>query len=558
MAHRDHQFDFDFIVIGSGFGGSVSALRLGEKGYKVAVIEMGRRWTPENLPHTSWSVHRWLWRPKLGLRGFFNMRFFKHATIFHGCAVGGGSITYACTLLSPPEKVWEAGSWRGLADWKAEMPQHYETASRMLGVSENRILGPADHVLRKAAEAAGCGETFYHTKVGIFEPAEGEPGNQTFPDPYFGGEGPARTTCIGCGGCMMGCRYGAKNTLDITYLYLAEKHGAQILPETRVVNVQPLNGIGDGRAGYAVSTVKSTAWIRRQPRRFTCRGVVFSASSLGTMELLFQLKEKGSLPAISGQLGQHVRTNSESLIGARAPGYSEDVSQGIAIGSGIYIDENTHIEAVRYPSGSDAMGFLTTILTNGHPGPQRVGLWLKNVAASLLRHPFKTVRVLQPLGWAREFVILLCMQALDGEIEMRWQRPWFWPFRKFLVSRGEKVPTYIPKANEFAEKLAQVTGGFPMSMLPEILFDVPGTAHCIGGCVIADNPADGVVDAQHRVFNYKNMYICDGSVVSANLGVNPSLTITALAERAMSFIPRAAETDWNDKAWNDAAETLHS
>jgi len=548
MAQSNNQFDFDFIVIGSGFGGSVSALRLAEKGYTVAVMEMGRRWTPDNLPRTSWSIHRWLWRPSLGLRGFFNIQFFKHATIFHGCAVGGGSITYACTLLSPPEKVWENGSWKQLADWKAEMPQHYKTAAQMLGVTENRILGPADLLLKKAAEAAGSGSTFYCTKVGIFQPAQGEPGNQTFPDPFFGGEGPPRTTCIGCGGCMMGCRYGAKNTLDLTYLYLAEKHGARIFPETRVVNVQPLDGFGDGSTGYEVGTVNSTAWIHRQAARFTCHGVVFSASSLGTMELLFQLKEKGSLPALSGQLGQHVRTNSESLIGARTPGYSEDVSQGIAIGSGIYIDEHTHIEAVRYPNGSDTMGFLTTILTDGRPGPQRIAIWLKNVIAAFLRHPVKTVRVLQPLGWAREFVILLCMQTLDGEIEMRWQRPWFWPFRKFLVSRGEKVPTYIPKANDFARTLAQLTGGFPMSMLPEILFDVPGTAHCIGGCVIADSSGHGVVDAHHRVFNYKNMYICDGSVVSANLGVNPSLTITALAERAMSFIPPARDTDWNDSA----------
>jgi cholesterol oxidase len=548
MVPRDRQFDFDFIVIGSGFGGSVSALRLAEKGYRVAVMEMGRRWTPDNLPRTSWSIHRWIWRPNLGLRGFFNIQFFRHATIFHGCAVGGGSITYACTLLPPPEKVWQAGSWTGLANWKAEMPQHYETASRMLGVTENRILGPADLLLKKAAEGAGIGHTFYCTNVGIFQPAEGRLGNQTFPDPFFGGEGPARTTCVGCGGCMMGCRYGAKNTLDLGYLYLAEKHGARIFPETRVVNVKPLDGIGDGSTGYEVSTVKSTAFIRHQPRHFTCRGVVFSASSLGTMELLFHLKEKGSLPAISNQLGQHVRTNSESLIGARTPGYSQDVSQGIAIGSGIYIDEHTHIEAVRYPNGSDAIGFLTTILTNGRPGPQRIALWSKNVIVSLLRHPVKTVRVLQPLGWAKEFVVLLCMQALDGEIEMRWQRPWFWPFRKFLVSRGEKVPTYIPKANEFAQKYAQLTGGFPMSMLPEILFDVPGTAHCIGGCVIADSSTRGVVDSQHRVFNYKNMYICDGSVVAANLGVNPSLTITALAERAMSFIPPAEETDWKDAA----------
>jgi len=545
---RDQKFDFDFIIIGSGFGGSVSAHRLVEKGYRVAVMEMGRRWTPDNLPQTSWSLHRWLWRPNIGLRGFFNIQFFKHATMFHGCAVGGGSITYACTLLPPPEKVWQAASWTGLSDWKSEMPVHYETAGRMLGIVENRILGPADLLLKKAAEATGSGQTFYCTKVGIFQPAAGEAGGKTFPDPYFGGEGPSRTTCIACGGCMMGCRYGAKNTLDVGYLYLAEKHGAEVFPETRVVNVKPLNGSSDGSAGYEVDTVKSTARIRRHPRQFTCRGVIFCASSLGTMELLFQLKEKGSLPAISSQLGQHVRTNSESLIGARTPGYSQDVSEGIAIGSGVYIDEHTHIEAVRYPRGSDAMGFLTTILTDGRPGPRRIALWLKNVIKSMLRHPFKTVRVLQPLGWAREFVILLCMQTLDGEIEMRWQRPWFWPFRKFLVSRGEKVPTYIPKANEFAKTLARLTGGFPMSMLPEILFNVPGTAHCIGGCVIADNSTHGVVDARHRVFNYKNMYICDGSVVAANLGVNPSLTITALAERAMSFIPPAVETEWNDGA----------
>jgi len=236
-----------------------------------------------------------------------------------------------------------------------------------------------------------------------------------------------------------------------------------------------------------------------------------------------------------------VRTNSESLIGARVPGCPEDLSQGIAIGSGVYIDEHTHIEAVRYPRGSDTMSLLTTILTPGRPGSRRIALWLKSACSSLLRHPRKTLRLFRPWGWAREAVILLCMQALDGEIEMRWQRPWFWPFRKFLVSRGEKIPTYIPQANEFAKKFAEVAGGTAMSTLPEILFDVPGTAHCIGGCVIADSPAKGVVDDRQRVFGYTNMYICDGSVVAANLGVNPSLTITALAERAMSFIAPADE-----------------
>ena len=320
MAPRNDQFDFDFIVIGSGFGGSVSAHRLVEKGYRVAVMEMGRRWTPDNLPRTSWSIHRWFWRPKLGLRGFFDMRLFRHVTILHGCAVGGGSITYASTLLAPPDKVWESGNWHGLADWKAEMPRHYETAARMLGVTENKILGPADRLLKKAADVVGSGHTFYHTHVGIFQPEEGEPGCKTVPDPFFGGEGPPRTTCTSCGGCIMGCRYGAKNTLDHNYLYLAEKHGAKVFPETKVVNVKPLAASDDGSSGYEVQTVRSTAWIRRHPQRFTSRGVVFSASSLGTMELLFRLKEKGSLPAISRQLGKHVRTNSESLIGARIPG----------------------------------------------------------------------------------------------------------------------------------------------------------------------------------------------------------------------------------------------
>jgi cholesterol oxidase len=542
------QYDFDFIVIGSGFGGSVSAHRLAEKGYRVAVIEMGRRWTPENLPHTNWSLRRWFWRPNLALRGFFNMRFFKHVTILHGCAVGGGSITYASTLLRPPDKVWEMGSWAGLSHWRAEMPEHYQTASRMLGVVENNILGPADHLLQKAATAFGVGSTFYRTNVGIFQAPEGQEGGKTFPDPFFGGEGPVRTTCNACGGCMVGCRFGAKNTLDQNYLYLAERRGAQVFPETKVVDVKPLDGAADGSQGYEVHTVDSLAWFRKRPQRLTCRSVVFAASSLGTTELLFRLKEKNSLPAISNQLGKHIRTNSESLIGVRIPGYRDDLSKGVAIGSGIYIDEHTHIEAVRYPSGSDVMSFLCTLLTGGRPGSSRIVLWAKNLALSMIRHPLKTARALQPFGWARECIILLCMQALDSHIDMCWERPWFWPFRKFLVSRGDKVPTYIPSANDFAEKFARMAGGTPMSMLPEILFDVPSTAHCLGGCVIANSAAEGVVDSRHRVFGYQNMYVCDGSVVAANLGVNPSLTITALAERAMGFIPPASAAPWKQGA----------
>jgi cholesterol oxidase len=538
--------DFDFIVIGSGFGGSVAAHRLTEKGYQVAVMEMGRRWGPEDFPSTNWSLWRWIWRPGLAMRGFFNLEFFRHVVIAHGCAVGGGSVTYGSTLMVPKDSIWGNGSWAGLAPWKTEMPPHYATASRMLGVTENRVLGPADHLLKRVADATGVGDTYYRTRVGIYQAPEGEAGGKTHPDPYFGGDGPERTTCIACGGCMMGCRYNAKNSLDKNYLYFAEKHGARVFAETKVVDVVPLNGKLDGSDGYEVQTVKSTPWLAKEPRRFTCRGVVFAASALGTMDLLFRLKEKGSLPMISDQLGNRVRTNAESMIGVRVPGTREDLSKGVAIGSGIYLDQYTHIEAMRYPEGSDALAFLCTLLTNGRPGWTRILLLVRNFLGAMLRHPVRTVRCLHPFGWTRESLLLLCMQTLDGYIDMRLGRVWFWPFRKSLVSRGRRIPTYIPQANDFASKAAELIGGTPMSMVTEILFDIPCTAHILGGCAMAASPAQGVVDYRHRVFGYKNMYVCDGSVIAANLGVNPSLTICALSERAMGHIQPAANMEWDD------------
>ena len=540
--------DFDYIVIGSGFGGSVSAHRLTEKGYRVGVMEMGRRWTAENLPRTNWMIWRWIWRPELALRGFFNMEPFRHVVILHGCAVGGGSITYANTMLIPKDLIWDNGSWAGLARWKSEMPAHYATATRMLGVTENRVLGPADEILRSAAAAVGKGDTFYRTRVAVFEAPDGGVQGEGRPDPYFAGEGPERNTCVGCGGCMVGCRFNAKNTLDKNYLYLAEKRGARVFPETRVVDVVPLNGRADGSDGYEVRTVRSTAWIAREPRRFTCRGVVFAASALGTMDLLFRLKQSGSLPEVSDCLGGRVRTNAESLIGVRVPGARQDLSKGVAIGSGIYIDDHTHIEAVRYPAGSDAMGLLSTPLTGGSRGRLRILRWPGTLAGALLRHPWRTIRCLHPFGWARESLIFLCMQSLDGHISMRLGRPWFWPFQKTLMSHGRRIPTYIPAANQFAQIVANMTGGMPLSMVTEILFDVPGTAHILGGCPMSDTRATGVVDRRNRVFGYRNMYVCDGSVIAANLGVNPSLTICALTERAMTFIPSATETGWDDLA----------
>jgi len=307
------------------------------------------------------------------------------------------------------------------------------------------------------------------------------------------------------------------------------------------VDVAPLNGSGDGSEGYEVRTVNSMAWLRRDPRRFTARAVIFAASALGTMDLLFHLKDRRSLPALSDRLGDRVRTNAESLIGVRVPGCIEDLSEGVAIGSGVYIDEHTHIEATRYPAGSDSLGLLATPLAGGRPGWTRILVWLGVLAGALLRHPLRTIRCLHPFGFAQETLIMLCMQSTEGHIEMRSGRPWYWPFRKSLYSRGRRVATFIPQANEFAGKTAGLIGGTAMSMVTEILFDIPATAHILGGCPIGRSPDEGVVDDRHRVFGYKNLYVCDGSVIAANLGVNPSLTITAMAERAMSLIPSNSE-----------------
>lgn len=520
--------DYDYVIIGSGFGGSVSACRLAEKGYKVAVVEMGRRWKPEDFPKTTWSLRRWLWKPSLKLFGFYDMRPFKHVMILCGNAVGGGSITYANTLLSPPQRIWQSGSWQGLADWEADMPAHYAAARRMLGVTENRILGDADHLLRRAAEAQGCGDTFYKTDVAVYF---GDKPGQAHPDPYFDGEGPPRSSCIGCGGCMVGCRYNAKNTLDKNYLYFAEKRGAAVLAETRATDIRPLDGLR-GATGYAVDLESSTATFFKRRRTITAQHVILAASALGTMDLLMRCKQRGSLPNVSDKLGHDVRTNAESIVGVRFPGHRFDTSKGIAIGSGIHIDEHTHIEATRYSRGSDVLGLIATLMVSGK-GWRRIFKWL----ASAFVHPIRFARAAWPFGFARQTLIFLVMQTIDATLRMRMRRRWFWPFRRLLCTEGDRIPTNIPQANAFVERAAAQLGGLPITSWFEILFDMPMTAHCIGGCVMGADAAHGVIDAQHRVFGYDGLFVVDGSAVGANLGVNPSLTITALAERAMTFIP---------------------
>jgi cholesterol oxidase len=529
----DH--DFDFLVIGSGFGGSVSACRLAEKGYRVGVIEMGRRWTAADFPKSTWNLRRWMWKPGLKLFGFYDMRPFKHVMILCGNAVGGGSITYANTLLSPPPRVWQDGSWKGLADWERDMPAHYDVARRMLGVTENRILGDADRMLKRAAEAQGCGETFYRTDVAVYF---GDQPGQPHADPYFGGEGPPRSSCIGCGGCMVGCRFNAKNTLDKNYLYFAEQRGAKVFAETRVVDLRPLDADGTGAGGYELTVERSTAWWFKDRRTLTAKQVILSGSALGTMDLLMRAKQRGSLPRLSPRLGHDVRTNAESIVGVRFPGGQVDMSKGIAIGSGIHLDEFTHIEATRYSRGSDVLGLVATLLVAGK-GWGRIFKWL----ASAIAHPIKFARAAWPFGFARQTLILLVMQTLDATLRMRLRRRWFWPFGRLLCTEGTRIPTNIPQANAFVAKAAAQLGGTPITSWFEILFDMPMTAHCIGGCVMGADAEHGVIDAQHRVFNYDNLYVVDGSAVGANLGVNPSLTITALAERAMSFIPAKLDVD---------------
>ncbi len=514
--------DFDYVVVGSGFGGSVSACRLAEKGYSIGVIEMGRRWTATDFPKTTWNLWRWIWRPGLKLFGFYDMRPFKHVIVLCGNAVGGGSITYANTMLVPPDSVWSEGSWNGLSDWVHEMPAHYATARHMLGVTENRILGDADHMLKKMADEQGIGDSFYKTDVAVYF------GGADDADPYFGGKGPSRSPCVGCGGCMVGCRFNAKNTLDKNYLWFAEQRGARIIAETRVVDIRPLDA--DGTAGYELTTERSTAWFKRR-KTITARHVVLAASALGTMDLLMRCKQR-HLPAISDRLGSEVRTNSESLIGVRFPGKELDMSKGIAIGSGIHIDRFTHIEATRYSRGSDVLGLIATMLVTGR-GWRRIFAWL----GAGLRHPLKMMRASWPFGFARQTLILLVMQTIDASLKFRLRRRWFWPFRKLLCSDGDRIPTNIPAANAFAERAAAKFGGIPITSTTEILFDLPMTAHCIGGCVMGADATEGVIDAQHRVFGYRNLYVVDGAAVGANLGVNPSFTITALAERAMAFIP---------------------
>jgi cholesterol oxidase len=524
------QFDYDWVVVGSGFGGSVSALRLSEKGYSVAVLECGKRFGDKDFPKSTWDLRRYFWAPRLGLKGIFRLTQFKDVAVVSGCGVGGGSLGYANTLYVPGKEFFEDRQWAGLEDWETELAPHYEEAQRMLGVVVHEDDDPADQLLRELGEHLGVGETYRKTPVGIYF---GEPG-QTVADPFFGGEGPERTGCMRCGRCMVGCPHGAKNTLVKNYLWLAEGRGARVEPERLVTEVRPL-GAADGSDGYAISSERSGMIPGRGRRTVTARGVVFAAGPLGTNKLLQRCRLGGALPRISNRLGELVRTNSEMILAVTVPeDYPDDLTKRVAITSSIYPDPHTHIETVTYGNDGDSMSALYTLLTGDGTKATRP---LK-LLGQIVRHPVNFAKVMRPKGWSRRTIIVLVMQTLDNAIALRPKRKRNGDVRLTTEQDPEKPnPTFIPVANEAAEWLAERTGGIAQSSFSEAAFNVPNTAHILGGAVIGASPEEGVVDAKQRVFGYENLLVCDGAAVPANVGVNPSLTITALAEHAMAAVP---------------------
>jgi cholesterol oxidase len=522
---------WDFVIVGSGFGGSVSALRLSEKGYRVLVLEKGRRFGPNDFPKTNWDLRRWLWMPQAGMHGIFKMTFFEHVTIFSGVGVGGGSLTYANTLPVPKDDFFETGSWRGIAEWKRELMPHYRTAQRMLGAAPNPRMMPGDLVLRDIAREMGREEHFGPTDVAVYF---GEPG-KTVKDPFFGGKGPDRTGCIFCGACMTGCRHGAKNTLDKNYLYLAEQLGTVIEPETEVVALRPRDG-----GGYRIEA-KQGLGLAKTKLELTADRVVLSGGVLGTVDLLLRMKDdpKG-LPRLSPRTGELVRTNSESLIAVVSERRDLDLSKGVAIGSILHTDEHSHVEPVRYGEGS---GFFRLLLAPHAPGDTLMQRGVR-AASVLLESPMRTAKVLAVPDLAKYSQILLYMRTLEGTLSFRLGRSARTGFRRALeteLTPGAEPPrAFIPEATAIAERFGDKLHGMPVGMVTETLMGAPSTAHILGGACIGRDADEGVIDTGHEAFGYPGLYVIDGSSVSANPGVNPSLTITAMAERAMAGIsPKA-------------------
>ncbi len=524
--------DYDVVIVGSGFGGSVPALRLTEKGYRVAVLEAGRRFQDQDFPASSWHLRSFLFAPALRCFGIFRMSLVRNAFILSGAGVGGGSLVYAQTLYVPGEAFYKGAQWGHITDWQSELAPFYDQAKRMLGVTENPTMTPSDEAMLQLAREMGVAHTFRKTPVGVFF---GTPGVEVN-DPYFGGAGPRRTGCIEHGECMTGCRHNAKNTLVKNYLYLAERGGAKIFPLTTVTTVRPLL---DGR--YAVDTVRTDRVLRKVRRTITARHVIFAAATLGTQRLLHRMRDEGYLPHLSSRLGELTRTNSEAILGARTFRSDVDFTRGVAITSSFYPEKDTHIEPVRYGKNSNALGILATALADGGHGSRKFR-W----CAEFARNFGSMCRAMVLRHWSEQTIIALVMQSRDNSLTC-YTTPGL--FGRRLTSKqgiGEPNPEWIPIAHDAVRRLAKIIRGVPFGTFAD-LFGIPTTAHFLGGCVIGDSAETGVIDPYHRVYNDPGLHITDGSSVSANPGVNPSLTITALAERAMSFWPNKDEPDHRPK-----------
>ncbi|GIH12155.1 FAD-dependent oxidoreductase [Rugosimonospora africana] len=513
--------DYDVVVIGSGFGGSVAALRLAEKGYRVAVIEAGRRFADDEFPETSWDTKRFLWAPALRCFGIQRISLLRNVLVLSGAGVGGGSLVYANTLYRPLAPFYADPQWSGITDWSDELAPWYDQAERMLGVNTYQRDTPADQVMRRVAERMGVGETYHPTPVGVYF-------GQSGVDPYFGGAGPNRDACLNCGACMTGCRHNAKNTLVKNYLYLAEQLGAEILPLTTVTDVRP------AADGYRITTRRTGG---RRRATISAEQVVFAAGALGTQRLLHRMKATGALPGISDRLGALTRTNSESILGAKALDLGTDFTEGVAITSSFHPDEHTHVEPVRYGRGSGAMGLLQTVLVDGDSW-RPLRWW-----TTFLRRPGTNLRMLSPRKWSERTVIALVMQSLDNSLTVHYGRNWYGRRRMTSVQgHGAPNPRWIPAGNKAVRLIAEEIGGVAGGSWPDV-FNMPVTAHILGGAVIGSSPENGVVDPYHRVFGHPGLHVVDGAAVCANLGVNPSLTITAQAERAMALWPNRGDAD---------------
>ena len=527
-------YDYDVLVVGSGFGGSVTALRLTEKGYRVGVLEAGARFDESSFPKSSWDLQRFLFAPEIGCYGIQRINMLNNCLILSGAGVGGGSLVYANTLYEPLDAFYRDPSWSHITNWREELAPHYDQAKRMLGVVTNPTMTPSDEVMRQVADEMGVGDTFHPTPVGVFFGTAG----QEHPDPYFGGAGPARRGCLECGECMSGCRHHAKNMLTKNYLFLAERAGAEVHALTTVCEVRPLTA-----GGYRVTTRRTDAKSRQgrsTGRAFTAEQVVLSASALGTQKLLHAMRDQEVLPHVSERLGHLTRTNSESILGAVASGRDVDYSRGVAITSSFHPDEHTHIEPVRYGRGSNAMSLLQTVLTDDDADVLRWRVWLREMWSQR-----RSVKDLYDVKhWSERTVIALVMQTIDNSITT-YTKPGRLGGRRRLTSRqghGIPNPTWIPVANKAIRLMAEAVKGTPAGSIGEP-FSRPMTAHFIGGCTIGDSAATGVIDPYHRVYGHEGLHVVDGSAISANLGVNPSLTITAQAERAMALWPNKGDVD---------------